>query len=98
VRGSPLEWRSPTGLPVDNRYQEPKSRVINAKRHGVPIQFTIADGNIPGIVKKDAQDAAAPNFEGPINHAGSGYCGDGVVLLRLRRLFKTVKAAEAASP
>jgi DNA-directed RNA polymerase len=57
-----LQWRTPTGFPVFDDYRTPKPRVINVKRHGVPIQFTVADGYEPHINKKDAKNAAAPNF------------------------------------
>jgi hypothetical protein len=57
-----LQWRTPTGFPVFDDYRTPKRRVINVKRHGVPIQHTVADGYEPHINKKDAENAAAPNF------------------------------------
>ena len=57
-----LQWRTPTGFPVFDDYRTPKSRVINVKRHGVPIQFTVADGYEPHINKRKATNSAAPNF------------------------------------
>jgi DNA-directed RNA polymerase len=60
-RGEFLGWRSPTGLPVINFKPPCRKRVLNVRRHGVPIQFTIANYE-PGVDKRGAQDAAAPNF------------------------------------
>ena len=60
--GEFLQCRTPTGFPLINDYRTPKKRVIKAARHGVPIEFTIADGYEPGVHKPDAMDGAAPNY------------------------------------
>jgi DNA-directed RNA polymerase len=57
-----LQWRTPTGFLVFDDYRTPKERVINVRRHGVPIQFTVGDGYEPHINKKKAKNSAAPNF------------------------------------
>ena len=61
-RGLFLEWESPTGFPVANRYQKPKTRDVYLPRDGVRVTCRIADGALPRINKRKALNAAAPNF------------------------------------
>jgi hypothetical protein len=57
-----LEWRSPTGFPVSNRYNEKRWKTINLLRHGERIRHMVADGYLPKIDKKKAANSAPANF------------------------------------
>ena len=60
-QGQFLEWYSPTGFPVANRYQEP--HVIHFELdHGIRSQYTVAVGAEPTMMKEKILDAASPNF------------------------------------
>jgi DNA-directed RNA polymerase len=62
-RGGFLEWRSPTGFPVSNRYQRPRTKRVPLIWYGdVVYKPKIAVGALPKINKKKTLDAAAPNF------------------------------------
>jgi DNA-dependent RNA polymerase len=58
-----LEWTSPSGFPVANRYQQSKLVKVNCLRGGVRVaQHKIADGATDKIDLQKVKDAAAPNF------------------------------------
>jgi hypothetical protein len=60
-RGVPLRWRSPTGLPIGNRYKSNTSDV-EMKLRGVRVRYRVADGWSSDIVKRKARDSALANF------------------------------------
>jgi DNA-directed RNA polymerase len=57
-----LKWRSPTGFPVSNQYQQPKTKRIPLIWYGDVYKPTSAVGAFPKINKRKVLDAAAPNF------------------------------------
>jgi DNA-directed RNA polymerase len=61
-QGRFLEWKSPSGFPVENRYQKPNNIRVECRSGSVRITHKIADGVTDKINKKKALDAAAPNF------------------------------------
>ena len=62
ANGVPLEWISPTGFPVSNLYQEPKTRRVKLIRDGVEIKRTVAEGHEPAIRVEKAENSAPANF------------------------------------
>jgi Autographiviridae RNA polymerase len=61
-QGRFLEWRSPTGFPVSNRYQRPRTKRVPLIWYGDVYKPKIAVGALPKINKRKVLDAAAPNF------------------------------------
>jgi len=61
-KGKPLEWTSPTGFPWSNLYCKPNVKTIHLELRGEYVRHNIGIGFEPGIVKRDAMAAAAPNF------------------------------------
>jgi DNA-directed RNA polymerase len=61
-QGRFLEWRSPTGFPVSNRYQRPRTKRVPLIWYGDVYKPEIAIGALPKINKRKVLDAAAPNF------------------------------------
>jgi DNA-directed RNA polymerase len=61
-RGRFLEWRTGTGFPVSNRYQEPDVVELDLGSGGVRSRYTVADGALPAIRKGKVLNAASPNF------------------------------------
>jgi DNA-directed RNA polymerase, mitochondrial len=59
-----VEWVSPTGFSVSNRYQESAYHTLNLPgENGIKIRYRLADGVIPGsIVPEDCIKSCAPNF------------------------------------
>jgi DNA-directed RNA polymerase len=57
-----LEWTSPTGFPVSNRYQHPNVITVNIKRGSLRIRHNIAEGVSDEINEGKSLDAASPNF------------------------------------
>lgn len=57
-----LEWRTGTGFPVSNRYQEPNVVDLDLGSGGVRSRYTVADGALPKIKKGKILNAASPNF------------------------------------
>lgn len=57
-----LEWRSPTGLPVANRYHLLKTRRISVPGAHRNMMFTITYGREEEIDGDDAVDGVAPNY------------------------------------
>jgi DNA-directed RNA polymerase len=58
-----LEWTSPSGFPVSNRYQLPNIVTVNCMRGDIRVaQHKIADGATDEINKEKVVAAAAPNF------------------------------------
>jgi DNA-directed RNA polymerase len=58
-----LEWTSPSGFPVSNRYQLPNYVMVNCMRGDVRVaQHKIADGATDETDKEKVVAAAAPNF------------------------------------
>jgi DNA-directed RNA polymerase len=57
-----LEWKSPTGFPVCNRYQEPNTTIVYLVANGIEVRYRVADGYLPAVNKPKAMNAAAPNF------------------------------------
>jgi hypothetical protein len=58
----PLEWHSPTGFPVSNRYQKPKVKTVHLLRDGIKVRYRVANGCLSGIQRRKAKNASAPNF------------------------------------
>jgi DNA-directed RNA polymerase len=75
-----LEWQSPTGFPVSNRYQEPKVKEVCLTHDGTRFEYRVAVGALPKINKRKAINAAAPNFVHSLDAA---------------HLIRTVLAAQA---
>ena len=61
-RGLSLEWISPTGVPVVNRYHKSKVKPVEMQLRGTTVTYRIADGYEPRILKRDAADAAPANL------------------------------------
>jgi DNA-directed RNA polymerase len=57
-----LEWTSPSGFPVSNRYQKPNYIIVECNSGTVRVKHKIADGCTDEIRKKKALNSAAPNF------------------------------------
>jgi DNA-directed RNA polymerase, mitochondrial len=57
-----LQWTSPTGFPVENRYQVSNVVTVNCMSGDVRVRHDIADGVTPEIRKGKAKFSAAPNF------------------------------------
>jgi hypothetical protein len=57
----PMEWTSPTGFPVSIRHQSAKTKRVRLVANGRPVEYLVAYDCHPGILKKKATDAAAPN-------------------------------------
>jgi DNA-directed RNA polymerase len=56
-----LEWRSPTGFPVANRYQY--SNIVPLDLcFGIRSRYKVADGATPEMNKSDILNGASPNF------------------------------------
>jgi DNA-directed RNA polymerase, mitochondrial len=61
-RGLSLEWISPTGVPVVNRYHKSKVKPVEMQLRGTTVTYRVADGYEPRILKRDAADAAPANL------------------------------------
>jgi DNA-directed RNA polymerase len=61
-RGRFLEWLSPTGFPVSNRYQLKKTKRVPLIWYGDVYKPTIAVGALSKINELKVLNAAAPNF------------------------------------
>jgi hypothetical protein len=61
-QGRFLEWVSPTGFPVSNRYQVPKTIIVDCTSGGVRVQHKIADGITDQIDLAKTLAAASPNL------------------------------------
>jgi Autographiviridae RNA polymerase len=62
-RNLPLEWVTPSGLPVsNNRCYEPNTKTVEIKSRHRRIEYRVADGRTNKIIAADAADDAAPNF------------------------------------
>jgi DNA-directed RNA polymerase len=59
-QGKFLEWRSPTGFPCANMYQEPN--VIDIDLGSVRSRYSVADGALPEMKRGKMLNAASPNF------------------------------------
>ena len=58
-----VNWVSPTGFPVSNRYQVPNTLTLKLPDDGPGIRYRIADGVVPGsIVEEECIRSCAPNF------------------------------------
>jgi hypothetical protein len=58
-----MEWTSPSGFPVSNRYQKPNMITVSCLRGTVRVaQHRIADGVTDEIRRKKVKSSAAPNF------------------------------------
>lgn len=57
-----LEWISPTGFPVGNRYHLPNEKIVNMFSGGERVQYTVAEGCLPIVDHDRASRSAAPNF------------------------------------
>jgi DNA-directed RNA polymerase len=58
----PLSWISPSGMPVSNRYQVPKTRRVEFQLSGKKHQYTIATGFKSELNADKMITSAAPNF------------------------------------
>jgi hypothetical protein len=61
-QGKFLEWRSPTGFPCANMYNEPNIVHIDLPYGGVRSRYTVADGAKPEMKRDKMLNAASPNF------------------------------------
>jgi DNA-directed RNA polymerase len=57
-----LEWRSPTGFPCANIYQEPDVIDVDLGYGGIRSRYTVADGALPEMKRDKMLNAASPNF------------------------------------
>ena len=57
-----LEWTSPSGFPISNRYQVENIVTVNIKRGSIRLRHNIADGATGEVKLPKALDLAAPNF------------------------------------
>jgi DNA-directed RNA polymerase len=57
-----LQWTSPSGFPVENRYRVPNEVRINCMSGSIRIRHTIADGFTEEIDREQVKRSAAPNF------------------------------------
>jgi DNA-dependent RNA polymerase len=57
-----LEWTSPSGFPISNRYQVPNIVTFNLRRGSIRLRHNIADGATDEVKLPKALDSAAPNF------------------------------------
>jgi DNA-directed RNA polymerase len=58
-----LKWTSPSGFPVENRYQEPNEITVTCLRGSVRVaQHLVADGVTDKIDEGKVRSAASPNF------------------------------------
>jgi hypothetical protein len=57
-----MEWTSPTGMPVENRYQKPNTITVSCKSGDIRMEHNIADGVTPEINRSKVLSSAAPNF------------------------------------
>lgn len=57
-----LEWLSPTGFPVINRYHKPKTKRIAVPRANRIMKFTIAYGYHENVDRAAAANSASPNY------------------------------------
>ena len=58
----PLNWGSPTGLPVSNRYYKPNVQRVELLLRGEPVTYRVADGHQSKILKRKAKDSAPANL------------------------------------
>lgn len=61
-QGRFMEWTSPSGFPVANRYQKPNIVTVNCMSGGVRVRHDIADGCTDKINRRKAAHSAAPNY------------------------------------
>ena len=61
-KGLPLRWTTPLGLPVINRYHEPKTKIISVSLKARRRRVKLAVGDKLGIAKKKATNAVTANF------------------------------------
>jgi DNA-directed RNA polymerase len=61
-RNLPLEWETPSGLPVSNRYYESNMKTVELKLQGRRVEHLVADGWKDTIIEKDAKNGAPANF------------------------------------
>jgi hypothetical protein len=57
-----MEWTSPSGFPVANRYQKPNMITVNCICGEVRVRHDIADGVTDEIKRAKVKFSAAPNF------------------------------------
>jgi DNA-directed RNA polymerase len=58
-----MEWTSPSGFPVSNRYQEPNITTVTCLRGSDRVaRHNVADGATDEIDRNKVKSAAAPNF------------------------------------
>jgi DNA-dependent RNA polymerase-like protein len=60
--GRPLEWDSPTGFPVSNRYNISNTELVYGVEDGVEVEYTVANGVKPDINQSKARNSSAPNL------------------------------------
>jgi DNA-directed RNA polymerase, mitochondrial len=65
----PLRWTTPLGLPVINRYHQPRTIIISVPLNGRRRRVKLAVGDKPGIAKKKAVNAVTANFVQSIDAA-----------------------------
>jgi DNA-directed RNA polymerase len=61
-QGQFLEWTSPSGFPVANRYQVPNVKRVKCLRDKIRVDYRVADGATHEIRRGKVKHAAAPNF------------------------------------
>jgi Autographiviridae RNA polymerase len=58
----PLEWVSPTGFPVANRYNISNKELVYGTEDGCDVKYTVANGVLPKIREPKARNSSAPNY------------------------------------
>jgi DNA-directed RNA polymerase len=91
-QGRFLEWTSPSGFPVENRYQKPNNIIVECRSGEVRTRHKFADGVTDKIKKKKALSAAAPNFVHSLDAAHlvkvvNGAASKGIELLTIHDCF-----------
>jgi DNA-directed RNA polymerase len=62
-RNLPLEWITPSGLPVSsNRCYEPNTKTVEIKSRRRRVEYQVADGRKDKIIAADAANDAPANF------------------------------------
>ena len=87
-----LEWRSPTGFPVANRYHHALTKRITVPCANRSMQFTIAYGRSEEVDPVGAMDSVAPNYTHSLDAAHLirvvlGACAEGIDCLTVHDCF-----------
>src|SRR5262249_53726971 len=93
--GKALRWTTALGLPVINRYHEPKIKTITVSLNGRRRRVNLTVGDRGGIDKKKAVDAVTANFTHSVDAShlqlvALAAANDGIVMVSVHDCFGTV--------